>query len=51
MWIVQHNDGRISHVHHKGEARFWAWLSMDMIVCNVYKVGGSMMCLSPFDII
>ena len=49
MFIIQHNDGRTFTVDHKGEARFWAWLSLDMIVCNVYRRGGSGL-LSPFDI-
>ena len=49
MYIVQFNDGRTMSVP-GGEARFWAWMSMEYIVCNVYRVGGGAIMLSPFDI-
>lgn len=50
-WIVQHNDGRCFNVYHKNEARFWAWLSMEMIVCNVYASNGNGYTVSPCEIV
>jgi len=49
MYIVQFNDGRVMNVP-GGEAKFWAWTSMEYSTCNVYKQGGSMILLGPFDI-
>jgi hypothetical protein len=48
MYIVQFNDGRLMTVP-GGEAKFWAWMSMEYIICNVYRAGHSIL-LSPFDI-
>lgn len=50
LFIIQRNDGSTWETRFKGEARFWAWIGMDYSLCNVYQQGGSMMCLSPFDI-
>lgn len=50
IYIIQRNDGSTWQTRFKGEARFWAWISMDYIEGNVYLQGGSGMCLSPFDI-
>ena len=49
MYIVQFNDGRTMTVP-SGEAKFWAWVSMDFILCNVFKERGTCIPLSPFDI-
>lgn len=39
-YIVQFNDGRVMHNIPKGEAKFWLWLSMEYITCNVYEANG-----------
>jgi len=49
MYIVQFNDGRPMTVP-MGEARFWAWVGLEYITCNVFKQGGNGTPLSPFDI-
>lgn len=48
-YIVLFNDFRSLTVP-KGEARFWAWLSMEAFDCNVFLVGGTPYPLTPFDI-
>ena len=48
-YIVLFNDWR-ELVVPKGEARFWAWLSMEASNCNVFKIGGAHFPLTPFDI-
>jgi hypothetical protein len=49
MYIIQYNDGRVMNTDCKAEAKFYAWLSHEMIICNVYKKGGGMALLSPYD--
>lgn len=48
MYTIQFNDGRISRTDVIGEARFYAWLSIDYSICNVFKTGGCIL-LSPYD--
>lgn len=50
-WILQHNDGRISNIYNKPEARFWAWISYEFILCNVYVLNGDGRTLLPCEII
>lgn len=50
MYVIQRNDGSTWETKFTGEARFWAWMSMEFCNCNVYKLGGSGLMLTPFDI-
>jgi hypothetical protein len=51
IYVIQRNDGSTWETRFKGEARLWAWMSMEFLSCNVYQQGGSMQLLSPFDIV
>lgn len=49
-YVVVFNDGRAMWGIPSGEAKFWAWMSMDYVHCNVYAEGGDGLSLTPFDI-
>ena len=51
FYIIQRNDGSTWTTKNKGEAIFWAMISLNFSLCNVYKMGGSGVLLSPYDIL
>ena len=40
VFLIQHNDGRVHETDVIAEAKFYAWLSIDYSLYNVYSVGG-----------
>lgn len=48
MFIIQLNNGFVRYTDNAGEAKFYAMLSLDYCLCNVYR-RGSMQLLSQYD--